>query len=358
VKFQLIGLITSIAILTSCSKAPAPQQQALTWQGDYEEIMAIYNNQYVYCTDSSDCPGFVSKLAFNSSFNYEHKAGVCSGTLIDEEYIITNEHCIPQELNEGDSCTGKIKALFPNTDEYEKEEAECATIEKILTREDDIDIALIRLQRRVFRGQTPSVRPDMTNEGDIITAYTVDPFFGGAMGMIRKKTCKVSLQNLFSTIKSSKNKKLYMSGENCEIIGGNSGTSMLDSEGNIIGIIHSGLDLERIYKKGKDKYNFSEKLPESSISMGANISCLVAPENSCLDNKQDIQDYVMQLKELHGLDDQDDLTYRITDEFKVEIIENRVAQSSKENISTLINSFRNDFRIRLSSIIMSKIFRD
>lgn len=351
-KFQLIGLLSALALLTSCSKAPEAEQAQHIWKGSYEEVMAIYDNQFVYCTDDSDCPGFVAKLAFHSSANFEYTAGVCSGTLVDGQYIITNEHCIPAELHEGDSCGGQIKAIFPSTDEYEKEEAECAKVEKILSRNLDIDIAVIKLNRIVERGPTPAMNPDSLQEGDMITAYTMDPFFGGSMGFIKKKTCEISLQNVFSVYKNSKNKKLYMDGEDCEIIGGNSGTSMLDSNGNIVGVIHSGLDSESIYERGQDKYNFTSSIVETQIAMGANISCLVSPENSCINNSQDMAFYIDDLK--RSLDREfasnDDFSYEIGEKYKLRLTYNESSKSPKEKLTVLIDSFKSDFRMTLNSI--------
>jgi len=107
----------------------------------------------VDCSDS-DCPSFVGGLFFLSS---KGQLGACSATLIDEEHVLTNSHCLPDDISfSGAQCQEKIRISFPRSKNDPQISLDCDEVIAISApRSKDQfkspDWAILRLSKRLDR---------------------------------------------------------------------------------------------------------------------------------------------------------------------------------------------------------------
>ncbi|EQC51969.1 serine protease [Bacteriovorax sp. DB6_IX] len=335
----------TLALFYSCGDK-APQAVDNQIKGDYQQIMNYYNSQRVECEDKSDCPGYAAKLTYNTTAGNEYSAGVCSGTLYKGKYIITNEHCIPLELNAGDSCEGKIKALFPETDEFDSEQAQCDKVLRILSRSQNIDIAVISLKREVTRGETILLGPNRLTDGSSFKAYTMSPhWYDRHLGTIEKKTCQASMENIFSATSDARNKEISFFGSDCDVISGNSGSGMIDSSGLLVGVVHSRVDMKEFVDSNEGRLATAPLLRYSYAGFGSNIACLdKQASQGCLDSNTNTNEYIEKIKSRLGYAgyDNSDLRYYLDKGFKLSVSYADSTTQDHQRLSSLINSLKSE----------------
>lgn len=108
--------------------------------------------------NEGDCPSGVALLLVKKDIR-DDEIERCSSFLINSRTLVTNRHCIPEDLREkGLSCAGRITAVFPKTSRLAAERAECESITSISPEVTEFatghpDYAVIRLSRPVKRAQ-------------------------------------------------------------------------------------------------------------------------------------------------------------------------------------------------------------
>ena len=129
-----IFLMLALALtITSCggskSSNGSSSSSALKKFINLDDLKAALDRQVVECGEAGlSCPGFSAKITF-WGYDENYYLGVCSGTLYNNKYIITNSHCIPKEIAKaGADCSDQLKVLFPTTKYYNSESAKCKNI--------------------------------------------------------------------------------------------------------------------------------------------------------------------------------------------------------------------------------------
>lgn len=189
--------------------------------------------------------------------------GVCTAFLVSENTVITNNHCVPAELKtEGASCSGKIKFIFPEMDGYAKEEIDCETIKRISDMSSEtisMDVAIIRLKVTTRRAPL-QVSLDGLANGDEVRVIKIDPDASG--GTQKRVTCFALQNSLANPFYKNSGSPLFLV-RDCEIVRGNSGSPMLNKNGQVIGVISA---------VGATTIDNSKKA-EGHISLGTNLAC-------------------------------------------------------------------------------------
>ena len=279
----VVGSLLSCGSSTSGTSSKRPDRDRAA--GNRVESLESFSESDVYCAvPGKECPNNVAKLTMRWKEEGEYRIGFCSGTLVGPDLIITNRHCIPPGFQRnGADCKNAIVALFPKTKTGEREKLDCLNVVQVFPDEaDQPDMAVIKVERTKFRRDPLTLVKNSLSHGDQLTAYTMDPG-SGVYGSIRKKTCKVSQDDIYYFNQDSFAGNMVISGDNCNVIGGNSGSSIRNENGEIVGLIHSRLDtstLRQIFTSISIKTEFLD-YAGVMVNMGCMASIYQAAPKTC-----------------------------------------------------------------------------
>lgn len=296
---------------------------------ELSELQSKLSKHTVICTEGY-CPGSIAKLAFwGKAEEGKYYLGVCSGTLYNNKYIITNSHCIPDELRYANAnCSKQISVIFPDTAFLKNEKANCSRIVQVFDiNNNEPDIAVIELNRNVIR-EDIKISKNAFVENSTVKAYTMDPSYEneGTVGKIRLKTCQMTTDNIFTMSNDSKSATTMLTGNSCNVIGGNSGSGLFNARNEYIGTVYAKIemaDLRSIFSQAK--------ISNSMFSYNGsayNIGCLNnITENSGFDcdmsskSMSDLDNYIEREKAANGLTQEDEskIKYQVLDGFKLKL---------------------------------------
>ena len=211
----------------------------------YEEFRAkkIFSQSIVTCP-TGDCPSFVGGLYIMSFDKLKgYKVGGCSASLIGSDQVLSNAHCIPENISRvGGSCQGHIRIVFPKTDEYPPEVFGC---QKILNaslmpkKPGNPDWVILKLDK-------PSVRKLMAfdlngiQSMEPVTLYKINFNMNNlspSRGTVVRANCFANTNHILSTHFLGPVSPFFdISDCNQRLIPGNSGSAVLNKEGKFIGI--------------------------------------------------------------------------------------------------------------------------
>jgi trypsin-like peptidase len=201
--------------------------------------------------NETDCPAGVALLLSKKNVN-DSEIDRCSSFLINSRTLVTNRHCIPEDLREKNlPCAGRLTAVFPKTLRFAAERAECESILSISPEASEFsvghpDFAVIRLNRPMKRVPFRVSREGLPNRIKL-TAYSFDPLPGSPLNAtLYKKTCE-SLQNTELIPNYIDALSPVASFTGCQIIRGNSGSVAVDEQGWVRAVIHATWPLPKNY---------------------------------------------------------------------------------------------------------------
>lgn len=325
----VLSMMLLLTILTGCGASSTDQSSKSDNRKYYSELDELKKElelQVVICTERmSDCPESIAKLAFWGKSDSSYYMSVCSGNLYKEEFIITNAHCIPDEVKKaGSVCSDQIKVLFPSTQNKSAEAAHCSRIIQVFDEENNVDLAVFKLNRLVKRSGV-EIKKGGFKEGAAVHAYVMNPA-GSYAGGISKKSCNLSVANLMTLGQSANNATALLSGEHCDVIGGNSGSGLFSEDGKMIGLIFARIDRSVLREIAATNLLNTEYF--TSMGLAVNIGCLnqiiensasncekVEPESADLNRY--IQDEISKLR-LEGVSE-DCIKYIISRELKLKL---------------------------------------
>lgn len=321
-----LSLMASVA-LSGCgpkkSKGNGFLNDIVATANNEEQAQEVFRQSSVYCAEDS-CPANVAKLTFYNVVDGEMKFSVCSGTLISPGLVLTNAHCIPEEISYvGADCSKQIQIKYPGTRRWSTEGTEAVNCQRVRSvynhLEGEPDLALIEVERSRNRRRTSlGISKIDPQEGSILKAYTMTPMEGSVRGKIVKKECKVLVENnIFendyfgrgSVISLGSESKYYNS---CDIVGGNSGSALFNEKNEVVGAIHAYIVEDKI-KEGfkEDGFTIGYGFNMTKVGRAYNISCLGSlfehSRPSCDVKKntsyESFTDFLMDLKVKAGLED-------------------------------------------------------
>jgi hypothetical protein len=179
----------------------------------------------------------------------------CSGVLISEDEVLTNDHCVSLSLSaaarpdrlEEIPCGGEIYANFAPTNDATGFRAECRSIRYRSGERGigSVDFAILKLAQKPG-GRQPIVlaRKGLSN-GDETRVFRVqmdgDSGFGGTQSLLR---CQASHRTFVYPQIDSADTPLMTLGD-CPIVLGNSGAPVINVSGELSGIIQGYLALRQ-----------------------------------------------------------------------------------------------------------------
>lgn len=227
--FMLLMLCVSVVACSKGSSSSARKKVTLT----PEMMDSLMAQQSLTCT-SGDCPEAIARL-FIINFDDAENSSLCSGSLVGDRKLLTNSHCLEHSSLE-QACEGFYAVFKTRFGGYEV--ARCS---QILFRNNhvgssrtdlaDNDYALIELDRTV------TARPLKINRngfmpGDQVFPYVID-HISGPEARIVKLDCTVSSE-------TSNNRDNVL--EHCPGIPGNSGSGIINTSGEIAGVLYAAED--------------------------------------------------------------------------------------------------------------------
>ena len=355
-KIKLIAWAFILIFTQGCGTKTKTTNSAdlLTFDSE-ENLYAAIETSEVHCLES-ECPDYINKLAFWYYGEEEdtYYLGFCSGTLIEEEYVLTNRHCIPEELQKnGANCNRQILIQYPSSDKLEAENVDCKEVVKVYPDEEGYpDMALLKIEKSSHQRKSTEMKMNDLHANQKIHSYSMDPStYDSKIGYIRKKECEVSMDNLQTMKMNSDGDNFIVHGSQCQVISGNSGSSMFNSKGEIVALLHSRIDEDSLEEYLDERsITYDNFLPMGVI---VNISCLkgVNISDGCqqYNTNESVTSYLNQKKSeypsLSAIED-DEIEAKINK--KLEVI-----LKKKTTLSSYFTQTLEQLKSRLSKVIDS-----
>lgn len=235
------------------------------------DLDVVMRGQKLVCEDRGECPSSIAKIVINARKEVKY----CTGTLIDNQHLLTSAECLPKNLRINNiNCSKSIFFVFAENTEHQSEVVAC---DKVVFADNNkfpnypelwkSDIALLKLK-------LPSKRaPLKLNKRGInerfYKVWKVDTQTD-KIGTLTKTNCQI-LRNSFVNPLSSNGFSNMQVAMDCELVLGNSGAPLLNRKMEVLGTFSKEMD--------EVHYNYLESANLLSEEIGSyyhfsNLSCL------------------------------------------------------------------------------------
>jgi hypothetical protein len=264
-KTQLLLLMLTMFTVISCSQESSQDDDISTYiPENYSSLKEELKKTDFSCESTINCPDNVGLVYINSNGNeYSPQVGRCTGFLVKENIVGTNSHCVPKHLKNGSrSCTGQLAIRFMNSGK--KNVFDC---EELL---DHSPLGVYEPDYSFFRIEPTGIKPLKVSQNGIkdnqnILVARVTPSQYSLGGTLSVDSCRIALGSLLNLQATNSWAKTGLAVD-CEAIPGNSGSPVLNNNGEVIGILQS-----------KMKDQFLVNLEHSFKQFGLNLPDQVKP---------------------------------------------------------------------------------
>jgi V8-like Glu-specific endopeptidase len=274
-------IMTMILVLLSfsCGKkaedqtSPAPGYEYTYLDPEQEETIQnpsggigennAFNKNITISCKAENCPQYTALILAKHNNRSLH----CTGTLIEQEFILTNSHCLPS-YREGQNCDD-ISVYF-RTPSGATTKADCGLIVKMNSLSDIVpdnanDYALFKLKSRVenIKGLDPKEIESISDQAKV-KIYSINLVGTSAQGKIKAEIVRYDCTyqaNSYFTHGAENHYYPLMALKNCPIVGGNSGSAIFGPYGGLAGVVYAG------HKDNKNSF-------QTSAPFGLGVSAL------------------------------------------------------------------------------------
>lgn len=260
---QCLLLLLPVALTACAPSQPLNLQSAKSSSGDTYTVepqvshAQVLSQISVTCENPSACHPAIAQLVATTNTNGT-TVQRCTATLIDDQHMITNTHCLPEDLRRiGAGCQNRISFIFPSVQSVGGQTLGCAEIVNLRSVStantqgqleisaaaslEVRDVALIRLS-----STAPRTRLELTREGYTSSSYTVhaiDPQ-DSLRSIYKTKTCGYTFvaDQISSALVAAPIRQTQGVLTNCNLIAGNSGSPIVNPAGRIPALVYASLD--------------------------------------------------------------------------------------------------------------------
>lgn len=242
-----------------------------------QQLANVLQQWKVECRDSSSCPESVGQVLVTDGKNL----GQCTGTLIDENRILTNSHCFnfrdsqtqrlvnPQKL-----CEAGSRIVFPATGERAAEQMRC---KKVLVKS-ELSLNYINPDFLVFEVENLSGRKsqNLSREGladqSILKLQRVNPIRRG-LGRLTVETCQVVHKTLLVPKAVTDHYHIQIV-QGCDVVHGNSGSALVDQNNKIRGVVFKGFTEQARLPMNDFEKDVRQKALAKKTAFVTNSTCM------------------------------------------------------------------------------------
>lgn len=282
-RFLILLILTAMGSLPSCgfqnravkssTNPNIPMYDFLTPR----EAQNQFKKWEVKCKDATKCPDSVGQLLVIDGASF----GGCTATLISEDLVLTNSHCLdfkdqetgkmvePEKL-----CENGTVMIFPNESPSGRDVVRC---KKVLTKSIlgssriYSDYLVLQLEHALKRPFDTVVREGL-QDGEKLTVRKINPNTKG-YGELIVETCEVAYRTAF--LPGAKTPDFYLHAvTGCEVIMGNSGSSLVNAEGHIKAIVFAGVLQQDSSGMTDWQKSLIKKAREIKTSLVTNTTCI------------------------------------------------------------------------------------
>lgn len=239
-----------------------------------EDALRALRYWNVSCADTANCPSTVGQVVVLIGNN----VGVCTATLTANDTIVTNSHCFPDDAGSPQTvCSRFTSIVFPRSGQHEREVVGCA---EVLAKSDIADgkfdrpdYMVLKLKKSLNRG-SHSVSREGMRDGEKLNVFKIDPTDIGG-GRLVGATCEVLHGTIFFPHANRADSPIQTT-KSCEIVQGNSGSSLLDPRGIIRGVVFASAMPKSGARQagGLDQKKIQGLLSRLKIGISTNAACM------------------------------------------------------------------------------------
>ncbi len=233
---------------------------------------------------SGDCPEYVGLIM---DMTGEEGAYFCTGSLFNEDHILTNSHCLRSFLKSS-SCED-LGIFFKN----KKGDVEAYVCSEIIHVNDtgttgnplkmvyEKDYGVFKISAKPKLENLNIKNKKILSDRDEVVAYVTRPEdLQDDPNVLKIGISKLECHYLETTYFTPGNEghlSPFMALDGCEVKGGNSGSPLLTPAGEFVGLIHGGFNHEMLSKSSHDKY-IKENGEPLKLGLSLSSHCLDIPE--------------------------------------------------------------------------------
>lgn len=282
-KIFVLGIVVSS--LSACSKK---EQSDENFAGYLTLPKGVSHSEFsraikTTCDESKNCNPSVGLLTFATSF--DNSIGVCTFSLVAEDIILTNSHCIPYGVknNPDFSCKGKAWIMFPSAGSYKKESFDCERLLNFSKLSDNFskeqDYAFFKTSTKIHRPILTINTEGLKNQESYhIPRMSPIDSNGRIVGLINNTKCTV-YEGTYAQglVENDQSPIKFMS--DCLIIKGNSGSPVLNKNGEVVSVIQGHINSEIVATKLRlNSYNVTLS-SMNQLVIATNMSCVNPPSS-------------------------------------------------------------------------------
>lgn len=262
-----------LSLLSGCARERAGSQHIYVETKSLAHAQEVALKSQVSCVGSGQCHEAVALLAVAT----EDNTYGCNGFLVAPDLMITNSHCVPKELQaSGSNCSNRMWAFFPKVDMTPATVVGCSAVQNVLLSRfgNDPDYALIKLDRPVDRRSLKISRDGATANNPTLFRVRTIKENNVLIGELGRGTCEVALNTIPTPFADSIQSPVLSLGT-CELKPGDSGSPLLNSQGEVWGLVQSFFpkDWEIVAPLNEQRFPALNK----RIGLATNLACINTP---------------------------------------------------------------------------------